>query len=504
KGGFCVEVRVAGMDDGPPPPDAPGDNVLVAFDLDKRKAKPFLEGMTAYRLAGKGEKIAVVRGKDVFVLDAGGEVVPAELGEHKVSFGALVVELNPQEEWKQIYLEAWRRMRDFYWDAGMGGVDWKAERDRYAALLPRLGVRDELRDLLGELIGELATSHTYIFGGDPGVRPTPVPTGLLGAEVQREGQAFKVTRILRGDPADNVRSPLDEPGVNVPVGSYIVAGNHRPLLAGQPFLAAFENLADKEVVLDVNVRPEAKGAREVVVKPLAADARLRYVDWVRRNREYVAQKTGGTIGYLHLPDMGDAGLIAFDTWFYPQLDKEGLIVDARWNGGGFVSQRIVERLGRKVLAAQRGRAGGKFTYPDRALNGPFVVLTNEYAGSDGDIFPTAIQLEKLAPVVGMRSWGGVIGIRGDKALVGGGMLPEPEDAWGDPKQGWSLENRGVLPDIEVQNLPTDVAKGIDAQLDRAIAEVLRLSKERPPVRLEFGPIPDRSRKAFEKELAPGK
>lgn len=502
---FYLQAPVQGMAEEPPPsPDAAADLTLVAFDLDKRKPKPFLEGVSAYRLAAKGEKIAVMRGKDVFVLDAGGEVSPAEMGEHKVSFDGLVVELNPQEEWKQIYLESWRMMRDFYWDAGMGGVDWKAERDRYVSLLPRLGVRDELRDLLGELIGELATSHTYIFGGDPGVRPTPVSTGLLGAELKREGQAFRVTRILRGDPADNVRSPLDEPGVNVRVGSYIVAVNHRALPAGQPFLAAFENLADKDVVLDVNVRPEAKGAREVVVRPLGNDSRLRYADWVRRNREYVAQKTGGKIGYLHLPDMGSAGMIAFDTWFYPQMDKEGLVVDVRWNGGGFVSQRIVERLGRRVLAAQRARGGGRFTYPAKALNGPFVVLTNEYAGSDGDIFPTAVQLQKLAPVIGMRSWGGVIGIRGDKALVDGAMLTEPEFAWWDPKQGWSLENRGVLPDIELQNLPQDVAKGIDAQLDRGIAEVLRLSKERPPVRLDFGPVPDRSRKAFEKELAPAK
>lgn len=490
---FYVSRPVRGMaEDGDGPPEV----TLMAFDLEKRKAKPFMEDIASYRLAG--DKLAIKKKTDLFVVDAGKPPSPDELGEQKVPLSNMVVELAPQDEWKQIFDETWRLMRDFYWDANMGGVDWRAQRDRYRTLLPRLGTRGELNDLLGELIGELATSHTYIFGGDPGTEVPQISTGLVGADVVRKGTAFEVTRVYRGDPADGVRSPLDQPGVDVRTGAFLLAVNHRPFVAGQPFLAAFENLADKDVVLTVNTRPDPNGARDVVVRLLGSERRLRYVDWVRRNREYVARKTGGKVGYLHLPDMGSSGLIAFDTWFYPQIDKEALVVDVRWNGGGFVSQRILERMRRKVIAVFRSRSGSVSTYPVRSVDGPFVVLTNEYAGSDGDIFPTVVQLDKLAPVIGKRSWGGVVGIRGDKPLVDGGVPTQPEFAFWDAKHRWNTENRGVIPDIEVQNLPQDVARSHDAQLERGITEVQRLMVDRPAPRRDFGGVPDRSRKAFEK------
>lgn len=399
-----------------------------------------------------------------------------------------------------MYYEGWRHMRDFYWDPGMGGVDWRAVRDRYAKLLPRLATRDDLRDLMGEVIGELATSHTYVFGGDPGgPQASGVSTGLLGADVVPEGGFWRVKRIYRGDPADRVRSPLDEPGVGVAEGDYVLEVNHRPFEAGRAFYSYFEGLAGKGVVLTVNAKPAREGARDVVVRPLHTEGDLRYSDWVRRNREYVAAKTGGKIAYVHIPDMWRDGLIEFNTWFYPQLDRQGMVVDVRWNGGGAVSQMILERLRRRVVSFDRARNGGRSTYPYRVLNGPFVVLTNEFAGSDGDIFPAAVQLEGLAPVIGMRSWGGVVGIRNDKRLVDGGFLTQPEFAWWDSKQGWALENRGVIPDIEVQNLPQDLARGVDGQLDRAIQEVLRLHAERPPIEPGFGPARDRSRGAHRNE-----
>ncbi|TMQ21616.1 MAG: hypothetical protein E6J91_02440 [Deltaproteobacteria bacterium] len=493
---FYTEIPVRGMieemggDGGPP------EVTLVAFDLEKRKAKPFLDGVTRFKLAG--DKLAVARKTDVFVVDAGKPPSPEELAEQKVALSNMVVELSPQDEWRQIFDETWRMMRDFYWDPNMGGVDWKAQRDKYRALLPRLGTRDELNDVLGELIGELSTSHTYISGGDAGTELPQITTGLLGIDAVRKGAGFEVARIYRGDPADGVRSPLVEPGVGVTAGSVILAVNHRPFAAGQPFLAAFENLADKDVVLTVNTRADLNGARDLVVHPLRSERRLRYVDWVRRNREYVAQKTGGKVGYIHLPDMGAAGMAAFDTWFYPQIDKQALVVDARWNGGGFVSQRILERMRRKVIALVHSRGGSTSTYPMRSVDGPFVVLTNEYAGSDGDIFPMVVQLDKLAPVIGMRSWGGIIGIRGDKPLVDGGMPTQPEFAYWDATHRWGVENRGVVPDIEVQNLPQDVARGVDAQLERALTEVQRLMVQHPAAKRDFGQIPDRSRKAYEK------
>lgn len=474
----------------------PQEFSLIAFDLKKRKAETFMDGVSRYRVAGG--KLAIQKQDSLFVVDAGKPPGPEELGEAKVSFANVVVDSAPQEEWRQMFDETWRMMRDFYWDANMGGVDWKEQREKYRTLLARLGTRAELNDLLGELVSELATSHTYIWGGDLGIELPQQPTGLLGADVVRKGAGFEVTRIYRGDPADGVRSPLAEPGVSLGVGTVILAVNRRPFRADQPFLAAFENLADKDVVLTVNTRPDWNGARDVVVRPLPTERKLRYVDWVRRNREYVSEKTGGKVAYIHLPDMGANGLTAFDTWFYPQIDKQALIVDVRWNGGGFVSARILEKMRRKVVAVFRGRGGGVGMYPQRTVDGPFVVLTNEYAGSDGDIFPTVVQLDKLAPVIGKRSWGGVVGIRGDKPLVDGGTPTQPEYAFWDARQKWGTENRGVIPDIEVQNLPQDLVRGVDAQLDRGLSELGKLMVQRPAPQRDFGNIPDRSRKAFEK------
>ncbi len=496
---FWVSSPIKGMAEQPGLFEESGpENTLMAFDLEKKKTEPFAEGITSYLLQSKAGKVALLKGPgEVYVV--GADAAPgAELAESKVSLDGIVLELDPRQEWRQMYFEAWRTERDFYWDPGMAGNDWPAIRDQYAALLPRLSSRADLTDLLGELLGELNTSHTYVWGGDPGARPARVGIGMLGADLALDQGAWKVTRILRGDPADNVVSPLLVPGAGVKEGEWILAVNHQPLPTDRPWHAAFADLAGKAVLLTVNGRPTAAGAREVAVTPQPSDHKLRYVDWVRGNREYVAARTGGRIGYLHVPDMWTDGLVAFNTWFYPQLDKEGMVVDARWNGGGAVSAMLVERLGRRVLMYDRQRGGAVSSYPYRTLKGPFVVLTNEFAGSDGDIFPAAVQHAKLAPVIGMRSWGGVNGIRGDKQTVDGGLVTQPEFALWDPVAGWGLENRGVVPDIEVQNLPQDLAKGVDAQLDRGIAEVLRLHAAHPPFKPVFGPAPDKSRKAYER------
>ncbi len=494
---FWVLYPIKGMAEAPglfsePKPE----NTLMSFDLEKKKAEPFVDGMTDYQLQPKAGKVVVLKGPgEIYVADAGSP--PSSLDEGKVSLDGIVIELDPRAEWAQMYHEAWRLMRDFYWDPGMAGIDWQAVRDQYATLLPRLSGRGDLNDLLGELIGEMDTSHTYIWGGGDFGRGVPhVSVGLLGADLAREGDAYRVVRIYRGDPADNVVSPLLAPGVGVKEGEYIVAVDHRPFPKDAPWYAALSDRAGKTTLLSVNSKPTLEGAREVAVTPIPDDHKLRYADWVRQNREYVAAKTGGKIGYIHIPDMWTDGLVAFNTWFYPQLDKEGMVVDARWNGGGAVSGMLVERLGRKIISFDRARGGGISTYPQRTLNGPFVVLTNEFAGSDGDIFPMAIQLEKLAPVIGMRSWGGVVGLDNPKPLADGGSISTPQYAWWDPQQGWGLENRGVIPDIEVQNMPQELARGVDAQLDRAIAEVMKLHEQHPPVVPKFGPAPDKSRGAY--------
>jgi tricorn protease len=321
--------------------------------------------------------------------------------------------------------------------------------------------------------------------------------GMLGADVVREGNAWKISRIFHGDPADELEPPLLAPAAAVKEGEYILAVNHRAPVAGEPLEALLAGTAGQRVVLTVNGRASMDGAREAVVSPIGDDSQLRYADWVRRNREYVTEKSGGKLGYIHIPDMGGPGLVAFDTWFYPQLDREGMVIDCRWNRGGFVSQLILERLRRSVVSFDRSRGGGVYTYPARVLNGPFVVLTNEFAGSDGDIFPASVQATGIAPVIGKRSWGGVIGIRGDKPLVDGTWLTQPEYAFWWPKGGWVIENHGVDPDIEVDNRPQDVAAGVDPQLDRGIVEAMKLRESRPPLEPAFGPEPVKTRESFE-------
>lgn len=477
---------------------------LMAWDFEDEEERTVATGISGYEIPLGGQKMILAKRGALYVTDALPE--PADLADAAVDLSGVVVELDPREEWKQIYFETWRQMRDFYWDEGMAGVDWQAVRDRYATLLPRISTRQELADLLGELIGELATSHTYVWGGDAPSRIDAVSTGLLGADGVREGDAWRITRIYHGDAADEITNPLQVPGHEVKEGEYLIALNNRPLRADRPLLAELEGKAGVPVLLTVSPTASGKGARTVVVTPTADDNRLRYVDWVRRNREYVAEKSGGKFGYVHVPDMGTEGLVAFETWFYPQLDEEGLVVDVRWNSGGYVSQLLVERLGRDVIGFGRARGGAVTTYPRRVLNGPFVVLLNEFAGSDGDIFPKAVQLEGLAPVIGTRSWGGIIGIRADKSLVDGGQSTQPEFASWYPSGGWLVENHGVDPDVVVQNLPQDLAQGRDPQLDAGIAVLVRLHAEHPPIVPVFGPVPSKSRDAFRGELPgpPGK
>lgn len=481
--------------------DGTPTSTLQRWSLKDKKQETFASGVGGYEIAGKGGKILLLRGQNRLAV-VGTDSIPTALDDDAVDLSGVVSVVDPRAEWAQIFAETFRHMRDFHWDPSMRGIDWPAIRRQYEALLPKVRSRDDLRDLMGELIGELATSHTYIGGGDMVRLPKGSSIGLLGADLSYERGAYKVQRIYRGDAADPERSPLLAPSAAVKEGDFILEVGGQSARADVPYTALLLGRADKSVTLLVNNKPERDGARLVVVTPVGNEQGLRYVDWVRRNREWVDAQSGGALGYVHIPDMGTQGLFRFDTWFHPQLGKKGLVVDARWNGGGFVSQLILERLRRPLTAFDRSRGGGIWTYPARVVNGPFVVLTNEHAGSDGDIFPAAIQAERLAPVIGARSWGGVIGIRSDKGMIDGGSLTQPEYAffWPGARGGWVIENEGVTPDIEVQNLPQELAAGKDAQLERGLAELKLLLAKEPPVEPQFPVAPDKGRKAFEGEM----
>jgi tricorn protease len=490
---MVLEYAWQGMNE----PEGQSGATVWSFDFESRKADVWASGVQALDVVGKAHQAAVLQGGAIYVVSTNG---PATLDEdHRVRLEDAVIELDPREEWRQIYLEAWRSERDFFWEADLGGVDWNAVRDRYLALLPRVSTRWELQDLIGETIGELGTSHTYVWGGDPGQRPKYTANGLLGADLAREGNAVKITRILRADAADNVASPLLEPGAGIKEGEYITAVDHRPIPSDQPLEALLAGRAGKRTLLTVSSSADGKGGRDVAITPAYDDSALRYADWVRRNREYVTEKTGGKVGYIHVPDMSRDGLVAFETWLYPQADKEALVVDVRWNGGGFVSQLLLEKLRRPILGWDYSRGGGVYPYPYARRQGPFVVLTNAFAGSDGDIFPKAVQVEGLAPVVGERSWGGVVGIRGDKPLVDGGLVTQPEYAFYFTTGGWDVENRGVVPDVEVGWSPQDVAAGKDTQLDAAIGQLDTLRAQTPPLLPPAKtPGPRKSREDYQK------
>ncbi len=343
--------------------------------------------------------------------------------------------------------------------------------------------RYDLTSLLGELVGELGTGHTYVGGGDS-PRPERVPVGTLGADLALDGASgrWRIARIIPGQSwIEGRRSPLAAPGVKVAAGDYLLAVDGQELRGSDEPYRLLAQAPGRTVSLTVSSRPSAEGAREVAVQPLPDEWDLRYLDWVESNRRKVDQASKGRVGYVHLPDMGGRGLTEFIRQYYSQVDRDGLIVDVRANGGGFVSQAILERLRRRVVGMSNFRDQRPGTYPAAALHGPVVAIANEYSASDGDIFPHFLRAYGLGPVVGKRTWGGVVGIRDlYSGLVDGGYAFVAEFGIYDTQGRWIIENEGVAPDIEVDNLPADVLAGRDPQLERAIAEALkRIEAEKP-------------------------
>jgi tricorn protease len=392
--------------------------------------------------------------------------------------------------------EAWRLQREFFWDEKMSGVDWQKVYDRYYPLLERVATRSEFSDLIWEMQGELGTSHAYESGGD--YRYTPQYTiGRLGADLNydAENQCYRFAKIYRGDVwMKDCSSPLCAPGINISEGEALLAINGVPLSATVTPGQVLANHAGQEVVLTVKSSDSDFGEtsassveslsraesapRNVTVKTLRNESALRYREWVGRNARRVEEATGGKIGYLHVPDMGTEGLIEFHRYYLSQTNKKGLIVDVRYNGGGNVSSILLEKLMRRPLGYDVRRWGTPEAYPPHAIGGPVVAITNEFAGSDGDIFCHSFKLLKIGPLIGKRTWGGVIGIDHRFNLVDGGRTTQPQYAFWFTDVHWRVENYGVDPDIEVDFDPGAHLRGEDPQLERAIAEALRLLEEK--------------------------
>jgi tricorn protease len=357
----------------------------------------------------------------------------------------------------------------------MHGVDWPAQRAKYAALLPAVQTRNDLTYLIGEMIAELRIGHAYVGAGDRPETPR-IKTGLLGAQVSRDAasRAYRIDKILHGENwQTKTRSPLTELGVNVSTGEFILAVDGRPVRELDNLYTALIGKAGKQVVLRVNAKPVEEGARDVTIVPIADEAPLYYEQFVQRNIAYVAEKTGGKAGYLHIPDMGPEGLNEFVRRYYPQLTRQALVIDVRGNGGGNVSPQIIERLRRELALINLRRNGVPAANPTQQLVGPKVTLLNEYSASDGDLFPYRFREHGLGKLVGKRSWGGVVGISGTLPFTDGGSLNKPEFApYTKDGKSWAIEGHGVDPDIVVDNDPAREFRGEDQQLDKAIEVIL--------------------------------
>ena len=477
-------------DDGDEESPGPRPRTLAYFDLKERKETE-LGPVAEYEITADRKKMLVQVKKDYAIIDL--PSAKLELKE-KLDFSGLEMHLDRAAEWTQIYQECWRQMRDFFYNPQMNGVDWPALRAKYAALLPYVQHRNDLTYLVGELIGELNNGHAYVGGGDRPAVPR-IKLGLLGAELSRDpaSHAYRIDRILRGENWQKAtRSPLTDVGVNVREGDYILAVNGRPVAALANLFEALIDTAGKQVVLRVNAKPVAEGARDVTVVPIADEADLYYYNWVQHNLDHVAQLTGGRVGYIHIPDMGAHGLNEFVQHYYPQLRKEALIIDDRGNGGGNVSPQIIERLQRELVMVEIARNGTPQTNPGGMQLGPKVMLVDEFSASDGDIFPFRFRSLGLGKIIGKRTWGGVIGIRRSLPLTDGGFLNRPEFApYAKDGKSWVIESHGVDPDIVVDNDPAKEFHGEDQQLDRAIQQALEELKTHAQTLPPPPPWPDR-------------
>ena len=463
-----------------PPPSvvAKGKATLWRYDLVEQEKKVLAENLSGYAVSRDRTTVA-------WPVDDGFKVkkILPPGDPQQLDLSKLRVRIDVRQEWRHIFDEAWRLQRDFYWAPNHAGVDWAAMKTKYAALLPRIGTRVELNRLIGEMIGELGTSHTYVWGGDVHDSADAVSVGLLGADIAFDGQAFRITRILpRISWDDNLAGPLAAAHLDVSVGDAITAINGMSLGPGSNLYDLLQDQGGKIVRVTIGDGP--RNTRTIEVRALSSEQPLRYAAWVEANERYVGEQSDGMLGYLHIPNMGGDGLAAFSRSFFPQIEKKGLVVDVRDNGGGFVSQMIVERLNRKVWAFMRPRHGRTERYPAKSLHGHMVVLIDQFAGSDGDIFPESFRINAMGPLIGTRTWGGVVGIRGDKPFIDMGLSTQPEFAWWEPTRGWSLENTGVTPDIEVVIRPEDRIAGRDPQLAKAVEVLLdklrKDPKELPP------------------------
>ena len=482
------------------PPPRPGEEFALTvhrFDLKKRKSDVAIGGVRSFEISENGEKMLYQQGEK-WVIAAPKPMAegsgappppPAANGGKTLKTDAIEVRVNPREEWKQMYHEAWRIERDFFYDPKFHGLDLAAAEKRYAPYLENIESRADLNYLFSEMLGELTIGHLFAAGGDfPDVKR--VQTGLLGADYKIENGRYRFARVYNGENWNpQMKAPLTQPGLNVAAGEYLLAVNGRDVRGADNVYSFFEETAGKSVVLKVGPDPSGANAREVTVVPVASEAGLRNLAWIEDNRRKVDQMTHGRVAYVYMPDTSFGGLTNFNRYFFAQVGKEAVIIDERFNGGGALATDIIEYLKRRLMSVVSTRDGADEMQPQGAIFGPKVMIINEFAGSGGDAMPWYFHRAGVGKLIGKRTWGGLVGRAFAPSLMDGGFVSAPSSGVWNPDTGqWEVENHGIQPDIEVELDPEAMRAGHDPQLEKAVEVVMQ--------ELEKNPVPHPERPAY--------
>jgi tricorn protease len=450
---------------------------LHKFDLEKRKFDKVLDNINGFDLSANGEKMLYAQGPNWFIASTAQPIKP---GEGRIRADEMEVYIDPRAEWAQMYRETWRIERDFFYAPNFHGLDLQATAQKYAPYLDAIQHRADLSYLFQEMLGELSVGHLYVQGGDV-PRPNFVAGGLLGCDFKVENGRYRFSKIYDGENWNpQLRAPLTQPGVDVKTGEYLLSVRGRSLTSSDNVYQFFEATAGKQVVIRVGPNADGSGSREVTVVPVASEGGLRHLAWIEGNRRKVSEMSGGRLAYVYLPDTAQGGYTNFNRYYFSQLDKEGAVVDERFNGGGQAADYIIDYLRKPLMSYWAVRDGDDYRTPFGTMQGPKAMIINEYAGSGGDLMPWMFRRAKIGPLVGKRTWGGLVGIGGYPVLIDGGSVTAPHFAFYSPEGKWEIENYGVAPDIEVEMDPKAWRAGRDPQLERAVEWLIDEIKKNPP------------------------
>jgi tricorn protease len=472
------------------PAASPGERetaTLYKFELKTRKTDKVLEDLRRFAVSQDGEKMLYRQGAN-WVISAAG--TPPKPGEGALKLDGMEARIDPRAEWKQMYHEVWRIERDFFYDPSLHGLDWKTAEQKYEPYAESVASRGDLNYLFEEMLGELTVGHLFVRGGAfPEVKR--VKGGLLGADYKIENGRYRFAKVYDGENWNpQMKAPLIQPGVNVTAGEYLLAVNGRDVQPPANLYSFFEETAGKSVVLRVGPNADGTGSREVTVIPVENEGALRNLAWIEENRRKVDQMSGGKLAYVYLPDTGGGGFTNFNRYYFAQVGKQGAVIDERFNGGGQIADYIIGNLSRPLTNFFMTRAGEPFTTPQEAIFGPKAMIINEYAGSGGDAMPWLFRQRNIGPLIGKRTWGGLVGIFGFPALMDGGTVTAPNLAFYNLKGEWDVENHGVTPDIEVEFDPALVRAGHDPQLEKAVQVVLAELEAHPAPQYHHPPFPN--------------